>query len=67
MLGHFDLVVKSRVLEQGPILPFPDKALILEGEEMEGIRNLWEVEMLGVIFFLFPGLPLHSQCCFTTS
>lgn len=55
MLRHFDLVVKSRVLEQGQILPFPETALILEGEEMEGIRNLWEVEMLEVIFFFFQG------------
>ena len=53
MLRHFDLVVKSRVLEQGPILPFPETALILEREEMGGIRNLWEVEMLEVIFFFF--------------
>ena len=48
---------------QGPILPFPETALILEGEdETEVVRDYWEAQMLEVIFFfLFPMLPFIHE------
>ena len=54
---------------QGPILPFPETALILEGEdETEVVRDYWEAQMLEVIFFFFfqcyHSFMRHSQNCF---
>jgi len=54
---------------QGPILPFPEAALILEGEdEMEVVRDCWEAQILEVIFFSFSNVTIHSvrhsQYCF---